>query len=176
MEFIDVLPSSEGKDKILVVVNQLTKFAHFMAIKKTDTAKQIADVFCKNIYKLHGFPKVIISDRDAKFNGKFWRYFFKQVGTSLNIISSYHPQRDGLTKFVNKCLEAYICCFVIDKKNHWSQWLDLEEWWYNSTYHTSVKMTPFKALYGYEPPNWKELVLNDTNVPKLRNQLEKTKK
>ena len=123
MEFIDVLPSSEGKDKILVVVNQLTKFAHFMSIKKTDTTKHIADVFCKNIYKLHGFPKVIISDRDAKFNG--WREFFKQVGTSLNMSSAYHPQTDGQTEVINKCLEAYLHFFVTDKQNHWSQWLHL---------------------------------------------------
>ena len=76
-----------------------------MAIKKTDMANQIADVFCKNVYKLHGFPKVIVSDRDAKFNGKFWREFFKQVGTSINMSSSYHPQTDGQTGVVNKCLE-----------------------------------------------------------------------
>ena len=67
MDFIDGLPPSEGKDKIFVVVDRLTKFAHFMAIKKIDTTKQIADIFCKNIYKLHVFPKVTISDRDAKF-------------------------------------------------------------------------------------------------------------
>ena len=111
--------------------------------KKTDTTKQITDIFCKNIYKLHGFPKVIVSDIDAKFNGKFWREFFKQVGTSLDMSSAYHPQTDGQTKVINKCLEAYLRCFVTDKQNHWSQWLHLAEWWYNSTYHTSAKMTPF---------------------------------
>ena len=102
MDFIDGLPFSEGKDKILVVVNRLTKFSHFMAIKKTDMEKQIADVFCKNVYKLHGFPKFIVNNRDAKFNGKFWREFFKQVGTSLNMSSAYHPQIDSQTKVINK--------------------------------------------------------------------------
>ena len=95
--------------------------------KKTDMTKQIANVFCKNIYKLHGFPKVIVSDRDAKFNGKFWRQFFKQVGTSLNMSSTYHPQTDGHTKVVNKYLESYLRCFVTDKENHQSQWLHLAE-------------------------------------------------
>ena len=75
MDFIDGLPPSEGKDKILVVVNRLTKFEHFMAIGKTYMEKQIADVFCKNLYKLHGFPKVIVNDRDEKlmenFGGNF---------------------------------------------------------------------------------------------------------
>ena len=123
MDFIDGLPPSEGKDKILVVVDRLTKFAHFMAINKTDTTKKIAEVFCKNVYKLHSFPKVIVSGKDEKFNGKFWRELFKQMGTSLNMSSAYHPQTDGQTEVVNKCLEAYLRCFVTDKQNHWSQWL-----------------------------------------------------
>jgi hypothetical protein len=71
MDFIEGLPMSDGKDKIFVVVDRLTKNAHFMALRKTDSKKQIADVFCKNTYKLHGFPKVIVSDRDAKFKGNF---------------------------------------------------------------------------------------------------------
>ena len=73
----------------------INQICSFHGNKKTDTSKQIADVFCKNVYKLHGFPKVIISDRDEKFNGKFWREFFKQVGTSVNRISAYDPQIDG---------------------------------------------------------------------------------
>ena len=76
-------------------------------------------------------PKVIVSDRDAKFNGKLWREIFKQLGTSLNMSSSYQPQIDGQTKVVNKCLESYLRCFVTDNQNHWSQWLHLAEWWYN---------------------------------------------
>jgi hypothetical protein len=71
MDFIEGLPMSDGKDKIFVVVDKLTKYAHFTVVRKTDSTKRIADVFCKNIYKLHGFPKVIVSDRDAKFNGNF---------------------------------------------------------------------------------------------------------
>eukprot|EP00253_Pinus_taeda_P034459 PITA_34459 len=91
MDFVEGLPISEGKDKIFVLVNRLTKYAHFMGIKKTDTTKQIAEEFCKNIYKLHGFPKVIVSHRDAKFKGNFWKYFCHQAGISLNMSSSYHP-------------------------------------------------------------------------------------
>jgi hypothetical protein len=85
------------KDKIFVVVDRLTKYAHFMAVRKTDSTKQIADVFCKNIYKLHGFPKVIISDRDAKFKGNFWKESCKNTGISLNMSFAYHPQTDGQT-------------------------------------------------------------------------------
>jgi hypothetical protein len=126
MDFIEGLPISEGKDKILVIVDRLTKYAHFMRVRKTDSAKQIAEVFCKNIYKLHGFPKVIVSDRDAKFKGNVWREFCKQIGTSLNMSLAYHPQTDGQTKIVNKCLETYLRCFAIDKQNKWLQWLCYE--------------------------------------------------
>jgi hypothetical protein len=176
MDFIEVLPVSEGKDKILVIVDRLTKYAHFMGVRKTDSAKQTAEVFCKNIYKLHGFPKVIVSYRDAKFKGNFWREFCKQIGTSLNMRSAYHPQTDGQIEIVNKCLENYLRCFVTDKKNKWLQWLHLAEWWYNSTYHTSTKMTPFQALYGYPPPSWKELATNQTKVASVKELLDEIQK
>ena len=95
MDFIEKLPVSEGNEKIFMVVDRLTKYAHFMGIKNTDSAKQIAEVFCKNIYNLHGFPKIIVSDRDAKFTSNFWKELCKQVGITLNMSSSYHPQIDG---------------------------------------------------------------------------------
>ena len=155
MDFIEGLPISDRKDKILVVVDRLTKYAHIIGARKTDSTKKMAGIFCKNIYKLHGFPKVIV--RNAKFKGIFWREFCKQIGTSLNTSLAYHPETDGQTKVANKCLETYLRCFISDKQNKWFQWLHLAEWWYNSTYHTSAKLTPFQSLYGYEPPSWKEL-------------------
>ena len=91
MDFIKGFPLSEGKDKIFIVVDWLTKYAHFVGIKKTDSAKQIIEVFCKNIYKLHGFPRIIVTDRDAKFTNNFWREFYKQIGITLNMSSTYHP-------------------------------------------------------------------------------------
>ena len=86
--------------------------------------------------------------------------------------STYHPQTDGKTEVVNKCLETYLHSFITDKQNKWLQWLNLVEWWYNSTYHTSTKMTPFQALYSYEPPRWKEIIQGSTKVPTIKDQLE----
>ena len=83
---------------------------------------------------------------------------------TLNMKSSYHSQIDGQKKVINKCLETYLRCFVTDKKNKWVQWLHLAEWWYNSTYHTSAKMTPFQSLYGYAPPKWKDIITNQARV------------
>ena len=105
MDFIEGLPLSDGKDKILVVVDQLTKYAHFRGRKKTDSAKKIVEVFCKNIYKLHGFPKIIVSNRNTKFTRNFWNEFCKQIGIIFIMSSAYHPQNDAKTKVVNKFLE-----------------------------------------------------------------------
>ena len=95
VDFIEGLLVSEGNDKIFVVVDRLTKYAHFMKLKKTDSTKQIAEICCKNIYKLHGFPKIIVSDRDVESKRNFWKGFFKQIETSLNMSSTYHLQIDG---------------------------------------------------------------------------------
>ena len=102
-----------------MVVDRLMKYANFMGIKKIDSSKQIAEVFYKNIYKLHGFPKIIVSDRDTKFTSNFWKEFCKQNGISLNMNSAYHRQTDGQTEVVNKCVEAYLHSFVTDKQNKW---------------------------------------------------------
>jgi len=175
MDFIEGLSIFEGKDKILVVVDRLTKYAHFIRVRKLVFAKQTTEVFCKNIYRLHGFPKVIINDRDAKFKENFWREFFKQIGIYLNMSSTYN-KTNGQTKVVNKCLETYLHCFVNDKQNKWFQCVHLAEWWYNSTYHTSAKMTPFQALYGYEPLTWKELSTTQKKVASIKDHLDEIQK
>jgi hypothetical protein len=75
------------------------------------------------------------------------------LGTQLAHSSSYHPQFDGQTEIVKKCLEGYLCCFVFDKQTQWFKWLPLLEWWYKTSFHTAIEMTPFMALYGYHPPS-----------------------
>jgi hypothetical protein len=71
----------------------------------------------------------------------------------LHLSTTYHPQTDGQTEVVNKCLETYLRCFSSEKKNQWAQWLPLAEWWYNTSYHTTTRMTPFEAVYGQKPPS-----------------------
>jgi hypothetical protein len=170
MDFITGLPTSEGKDVIFVIVDRLTKYAHFVGISSKAKASQVIDSYVKNIFKLHGFPKVIVSDRDPKFTSNFWKELFFQVGTSLTMSTSYHPQTDGQTEVVNKCLEGYLRNFVNDRQTQWINWLHLAEWWYNSTYHTSTKMSLFEALYGYLPPSIKEYVIN-SKVPVVKDYL-----
>jgi len=160
MEFIIDLPTSDGKDDIFVIVHWLTKYAHFLGISSKAKTIKVVDSYVKIIFKLHGFPKVIISDRDPKFTSNFWKELFCQVGTSLTMSTSYHPQTYGQTKVVKKCLEGYLRNFVNDRHTQWINWLHLVEWWYNSTYHTSTKMSPFEALYGYPPTSIEEYVIN----------------
>jgi hypothetical protein len=93
-------------------------------------------------------PHSIVSNSDPTFTSNFWKELFKLQGTKLNLSTAYHPQNDGQTKVVNKCLETYLRCFFLEKKNQSAQWLLLVEWWSNTSYHTSTRMTPFEEVNG----------------------------
>ena len=115
MDFITGLPKSEGKSVIMVVVDRLTKYAHFCALSHPFKVSTIATTFMDTIQKLHGNPKVIVSDRDPIFTGNFRTELFSCLGTQLAHSLSYHPQSDGQPYIVNKFLEGYLRCFVSDK-------------------------------------------------------------
>jgi hypothetical protein len=89
--------------------------------------------------------------RDPTFTNNFWQELFRLQGTQLHLNTTYHPQTDGQTEVVNKCLETYLWCFSSDRQNQWAQWLPLVEWWYNTSYHTTTRMTPFEEVYGKNP-------------------------
>jgi len=112
MDFITSLPNSEGKNVIVVVVDRLTKYAHFCALSHPFKASTIAIAFMETIQKLHGNPKIIVSDRDPIFTEIFLTKLFSCLGTLLAHSSSYHPQYHGQTEIVYKCLEGYLHCFV----------------------------------------------------------------
>jgi len=104
MDFIEGLPKSEGYYVILVVVDRLTKFSHFLPVKHPYTTVTIAQQFLDNIVKLHGLPRTIVTDRDTIFVSNFWKELFKLYKVNLNLTTAYHPQSDGQIERVNQCL------------------------------------------------------------------------
>jgi hypothetical protein len=151
IDFVEGLPLSEGANTILVIVDRFTKYAHFVPMKHPFTAPQVARVFIDSVVKLHGMPKSIVSDRGSIFTSIFWRQLFQKLGTKLKFTTAYHPQTDGQTERVNQSLEMYLRCSIQENSKNWKQWLSLAEFWYNSCTHSSIGMSPFKALYGHEP-------------------------
>jgi hypothetical protein len=116
MDFITSLPTSEGKYTLFVIVDWITKYTHLVRISSKSKVIQVTNSYVKSIFKLHGFPKVIASDRDPKFTINFWKELFHQVGTSLIMSTSYHPQTDDQTEVVNKFLEGYLWNFLNDHR------------------------------------------------------------
>lgn len=142
-----------AKRHYLSCCDWLTKSSHFIALLHRYTAKIVAEKFIEGIIKLHSMPKSIISDRDPIFISKFWREFFKMSGTKLKLSSVYHPHTDGQTEVVNHYVEKYLQWFVHQWPRKWYSSLPWTEYWYNTTFHSSISMTPFQALYGHLPPS-----------------------
>lgn len=149
MDFIEGLPKFRDKDVILVVVDRMTKYAHFIALAPPCTVMTIAELSWKRIHCLHGTLESIVTDRDRVFLSHFWQALFKLLGTQLHYSTTYHPQSDGQTERVNNCLENYLSCMVSNRPTLWEHWLTASEWSYNTNFHTSLQCTPFEALYGY---------------------------
>jgi hypothetical protein len=105
MDFIKGLPKFEGKSVIMVIVDIITKYAHFLSLSHPFKSSIVAIAFMETVQKIHGIPKIIVSDRDPIFTGNFLTELFSCVGTQLDHRSSYHPQSDGQTEIVNKCME-----------------------------------------------------------------------
>eukprot|EP00253_Pinus_taeda_P019597 PITA_19597 len=158
MDFITGLPKTKkNNDSIIMVVDKLSKAAHFIPVQSTYRAAQITHIFMQNVFRLHGLPKTIISDRDVKFTSAFWRMLFAELGTQLNFSTTYHPQTDRQTERVNQVVEDMLRAYVMQKPMLWEEYLHLVEFAYNNGYHTSTQMSPFEDLYGRKcctPSNW----------------------
>ncbi|GAU34277.1 hypothetical protein TSUD_321230 [Trifolium subterraneum] len=148
MDFVTGLPRNQkGEDSIWVIVDRLTKSAHFIAVKSTYKASRYAEIFLEEIVKLHGVPVSIVSDRDPAFTSHFWRAFQKAMGTRLRMSTSNHPQTDGQSKRTIQTLENMLRACVLEDGGNWSKHLHLIEFAYNNSYHTSIGMAPYEALY-----------------------------
>src|SRR5688572_23084825 len=161
MDFVTGLPRVRGGyDSIWVIVDRLTKSAHFIPIKTSYQAEELAKIYLKEIICLHGTPKSIISDRGTQFTSHYWKSFQKALGTKVKLSTAFHPRTDGLAKRTIQTLEDMLRACVIDYKGSWDDHLPLIEFAYNNSYHSSIGMAPFEALYGRRcrsPIGWYEL-------------------
>jgi len=148
MDFITQLPRSEGYTAIYVVVDRFSKFAHFMPLKPGFTAKIVAQEFISAVVKLHGFPISIVSDRDPLFLSKFWHQLFKFSGTQLHYSSAYHPQSDGHTEVINRCLEQYLRAHSHGEPHKWVTHLPWAEFSYNTSFHTAITIHHLRLYMG----------------------------
>jgi hypothetical protein len=148
MDFIVGLPrTTKGFDSIWVIIDRLTKIAHFLPVKTTHPVAVYAQLYIAHILSLHGVPKTIVSDRGPQFVSKFWEELHKSLGTKLLHISAYHPQTSGQTERVNQILEDMLRACVLEFPQKWDECLPLAEFSYNNSYQESIKMAPFEALY-----------------------------
>ncbi|GJY86353.1 putative reverse transcriptase domain-containing protein [Tanacetum coccineum] len=149
MDFITKLPkSSHGFDTIWVIVDRLTKSAHFLPIRENDPLDKLARLYLNRIVARHGIPVSIICDRDGRFTSNFWRSFQKALGTEISMSTAYHPETDGQSERTIQTLEDMLRACVIDFGKGWVKHLPLAEFSYNNSYHTSLKAAPYEALYG----------------------------
>ena len=160
MDFIVGLPkTSKGYGSIWVIVDRLTKLAHFLPVKTIYRAQHYAKLYISRILSLHGVPRTIISDRGTQFVARFWEHFHAAIGTQLNRSSAYHPQTDGQTERINQILEDMLRACALSYSKKWDDCLPLAKFAYNDSYQESIKMAPFEALYGQRcrtPLNWSE--------------------
>lgn len=149
MDFVVGLPRTpRGKDAIWVVVDHLSKVAHFIPIRTTYSASDLAPIYSREVVRLHGVPRSIVSDRDAKFSSKFWESVQEAFDTQLKFSTAFHPQTDGQSERTIQTLEDMLRSCILSWKGSWEDHLPFVEFAYNNSFHASIQMAPYESLYG----------------------------
>ena len=173
MDFISGLPRTrKGNNSIWVIVDRLTKSAHFIPMKTGEKMHMLplAELFVNEIVSRHGQPVSITSDRDSRFVSRFWKTLHESMGTKLQFSTAYHPQTDGQSERTIQTLEDMLRACVLDFKTQWDETLPLCEFAYNNSYHSSIGMAPFEALYGRRcrtPVCWEEVGIRSFHGPTM---------
>ena len=149
MDFVIGLPRTpRGNDAVWVIVDRLTKSAHFLPIRWGCTLEKLANLYVSKIVRLHGVPESIISDMDPRFTSRFWVSLQRALGTKLYFSTAFHPLTDGQSERTIQTLEDMLRACVIEFQGTWYTYIALMEFAYNNQYHSSIGMAPYEALHG----------------------------
>jgi hypothetical protein len=181
MDFVVGLPSTlRQHDAVWVIVDRLTKSAHFIPVRMDFPRERLAKLYMKEVVRLHGVPRSIVSDRDPRFVSEFWEGLHGSMGTKLNRSTAYHPESDGQTERVNQIMQDMLRACAMEFAGSWDEHLNLVEFAYNNSYQASIKMAPYEALYGRRcrtPVCWNEVGERKMMGPAMVDEaVEKVKK
>ncbi len=164
LDFVTALPPSQGNTDVLTVVDRFSKAAHFIPLPKLPSAKETAVTVVDHVFRIHGLPMDVVSDRGPQFVSKFWREFCRLLGASVSLSSGFHPQSNGQTERANQDLERVLQCLVAQNPASWSQQLSWVEYAHNSLPVSSTGLLPFECSLGYQPPIFPSLE-SEVTVP-----------
>uniref|UniRef100_A0A803TM75 Gypsy retrotransposon integrase-like protein 1 n=1 Tax=Anolis carolinensis TaxID=28377 RepID=A0A803TM75_ANOCA len=162
MDFVGELPASKGYRYIWTVLDLFSKQAHFIALTKLPSAEKLAELYINYIYKLHGCPSRVVSDRGVQFTAKFWEKFLEMLGAERSMSSAFHPMTNGAVERTQHTLGQFLRIYSNKRQNDWSKWLAFAELAFNSTIHSATNKSPFEVIYGHEVqplpqlPKWPE--------------------
>jgi hypothetical protein len=172
LDFIEALSRVRGKSAILTVVDRFSKYYHFIPLAHPYSAESVAQAFFAEIVRLHGVPQYMVSDRDAVFTSTFWRELMWLMGTKLHITLAFHPQSDGQSESANRIIVMYLRCLTDYQPRQWLQWLPWAEYVFNTAYQSSLRDTPFKVVYGRDPPSIRSYEPGETRVAAVARTME----
>jgi len=161
MDFVVGLPMSDGYTKIWVIVDRFSKIGHFIPLRTEEHIKELAFMFVKEIWRLHGLPESIVSDRDTRFTSTFWTSLMQLLQVKLNHSTAFYPQSDGQTERINQTLEQYLRSYCSYQQDDWVSLLPFEEYAYNTAMSESTKASPFEINYGFSPQTQRSGIVSD---------------
>uniref|UniRef100_A0A8C7WS09 Integrase catalytic domain-containing protein n=1 Tax=Oryzias sinensis TaxID=183150 RepID=A0A8C7WS09_9TELE len=172
VDFVSGLPPSQGDTVILTVIYRFSKSAQFIPLPKLPTATEMADIMVQNVFRHHGIPSDIVSDRGPQFVSQVWRAFCSALGATVSLTSGHHPQSNGQAERANQELEAALRCLAAQNPANWSLFLVWIEYAHNNHPSSATGMSPFEVYLGYSPPLFPSQEL-DLAVPSIQQHLQK---